>query len=52
MTERLLDSARTLLFPLYASLFTPLWLRLLGREGRLERRGIDRAAAAEAHDHR
>jgi len=30
MTERLLDSARTLLFPLYASLFTPLWLRLLG----------------------
>ena len=35
MTERLLDSARTLLFPLYASLFTPLWLRLLGaRVGR------------------
>jgi non-ribosomal peptide synthetase-like protein len=29
-TERLLDSARTLLFPLYASLVTPLWLRLLG----------------------
>jgi len=30
MTERLLDGARTLLFPLYASLFTPVWLRLLG----------------------
>ncbi|QBR73524.1 Pls/PosA family non-ribosomal peptide synthetase [Microbacterium sediminis] len=28
--ERLLDSARTLLFPLYSSLFTPVWLRLLG----------------------
>jgi non-ribosomal peptide synthetase-like protein len=30
MTERLLDSARTILFPLYASLITPLWLRALG----------------------
>ncbi|NUS45053.1 MAG: amino acid adenylation protein, partial [Mycobacteriaceae bacterium] len=29
-TERLLDSARTFLFPLYASLLTPAWLRLLG----------------------
>jgi non-ribosomal peptide synthetase-like protein len=29
-TERLLDSARTLLFPLYASLITPVWLRILG----------------------
>ncbi|WP_436838415.1 Pls/PosA family non-ribosomal peptide synthetase [Nocardia xishanensis] len=29
-TERLLDSARNFLFPLYASLLTPLWLRLLG----------------------
>ncbi|HEX2704525.1 MAG TPA: hypothetical protein VHM65_02110, partial [Candidatus Lustribacter sp.] len=29
-TERLLDSARTLLFPLYASLLTPGWLRALG----------------------
>ncbi|MHA7263749.1 Pls/PosA family non-ribosomal peptide synthetase [Arthrobacter sp. TMN-37] len=29
-TERLLDLARDLLFPLYASLFTPVWLRLLG----------------------
>ena len=29
-TERLLDMARDLLFPVYASLFTPMWLRLLG----------------------
>ncbi|MET7283441.1 Pls/PosA family non-ribosomal peptide synthetase [Kribbella sp. NPDC005582] len=29
-TERLLDTARTLLFPLYASLATPWWLRALG----------------------
>jgi len=29
-TERLLDTSRTLLFPLYASLITPVWLRLLG----------------------
>ncbi|MGG7510551.1 Pls/PosA family non-ribosomal peptide synthetase [Plantibacter sp. YIM 135249] len=29
-TERLLDSSRTLLFPLYASLITPVWLRALG----------------------
>ncbi|HVV13617.1 Pls/PosA family non-ribosomal peptide synthetase [Amycolatopsis sp.] len=28
--ERLMDMARTGLFPLYASLFTPVWLRLLG----------------------
>ncbi|WP_119869220.1 Pls/PosA family non-ribosomal peptide synthetase [Frondihabitans sp. 762G35] len=34
-TERLLDLARTFLFPLYSSLFTPVWLRLLGaRVGR------------------
>ncbi|MDQ0726413.1 Pls/PosA family non-ribosomal peptide synthetase [Microbacterium sp. W4I20] len=31
-TERLLDSARTFLFPLYSSGFTPLWLRALGAE--------------------
>ncbi|MGV9712636.1 Pls/PosA family non-ribosomal peptide synthetase [Gordonia sp. NPDC003424] len=30
MTERLLDSARTYLFPLYASLLTPVWFRILG----------------------
>ncbi|OBF23294.1 Pls/PosA family non-ribosomal peptide synthetase [Mycobacterium sp. ACS4331] len=29
-TERLMDGARNYLFPLYASLLTPLWLRLLG----------------------
>ncbi|KAB1660035.1 amino acid adenylation domain-containing protein [Pseudoclavibacter chungangensis] len=29
-TERLLDLARTFLFPLYSSLFTPVWLRMLG----------------------
>jgi non-ribosomal peptide synthetase-like protein len=31
-TERLMDDARTWLFPLYASLFTPTWLRLLGAQ--------------------
>jgi non-ribosomal peptide synthetase-like protein len=29
-TERLMDAARTVLFPLYASLLTPVWLRALG----------------------
>ena len=29
-TERLLDLCRTFLFPLYSSLFTPVWLRMLG----------------------
>ncbi|HVV18406.1 MAG TPA: Pls/PosA family non-ribosomal peptide synthetase, partial [Pseudonocardiaceae bacterium] len=29
-TEKLMDMARMGLFPLYASLFTPVWLRLLG----------------------
>jgi non-ribosomal peptide synthetase-like protein len=29
-TERLMDSARNYLFPIYASLLTPWWLRLLG----------------------
>ncbi len=28
--ERLLDLSRVILFPLYSSLFTPLWLRMLG----------------------
>lgn len=28
--ERILDLARTFLFPLYSSMFTPIWLRLLG----------------------
>ena len=30
MTERLMDAARTYLFPLYASLLTPIWFRMLG----------------------
>ena len=30
--ERLMDSSRTILFPLYSSLFTPVWLRMLGAE--------------------
>jgi non-ribosomal peptide synthetase-like protein len=29
-TERLMDAARNYLFPLYASMLTPVWLRLLG----------------------
>ncbi|NLG54608.1 MAG: amino acid adenylation domain-containing protein [Rhodococcus sp.] len=29
-TERIMDAARTFLFPLYAGLLTPAWLRLLG----------------------
>ncbi|GIJ61207.1 Pls/PosA family non-ribosomal peptide synthetase [Virgisporangium aurantiacum] len=29
-TERLMGMARSALFPMYASLFTPVWLRLLG----------------------
>lgn len=31
-TERLMDAARTYLFPVYASLLTPAWLRLLGTQ--------------------
>ncbi|WP_433913750.1 Pls/PosA family non-ribosomal peptide synthetase [Brevibacterium litoralis] len=31
-TERLMDVARDLLFPLYAGMITPWWLRLLGTE--------------------
>ena len=31
-TERLMDAARNYLFPLYASLLTPLWFRLLGTQ--------------------
>ncbi|MCL1870544.1 MAG: amino acid adenylation domain-containing protein [Promicromonosporaceae bacterium] len=29
-TERVMDAARTALFPIYSSVFTPGWLRLLG----------------------
>ena len=31
-TERVMDAARSLLFPLYSSLFTPIWLRALGAD--------------------
>ncbi|WP_248256405.1 Pls/PosA family non-ribosomal peptide synthetase [Georgenia sp. EYE_87] len=31
-TERVMDSARTVLFPIYSSVLTPAWLRLLGAE--------------------
>jgi len=31
-TQRVMDSARTVLFPLYSSVATPAWLRLLGAE--------------------
>ncbi|MCU7724375.1 AMP-binding protein [Actinoplanes sp. KI2] len=31
-TERIMGMARIALFPMYASLFTPVWLRLLGAE--------------------
>ncbi|MGI9163408.1 MAG: Pls/PosA family non-ribosomal peptide synthetase [Mycobacterium sp.] len=34
-TERLMDAARNYLFPIYASMLTPVWLRILGtRVGR------------------
>ncbi len=37
-TERLMDPARNYLFPLYASLLTPWWLRVLGAKvGRVPR---------------
>ena len=38
-TERLMGMARIALFPLYASLFTPVWLRLLGAKVGARRRG-------------
>ena len=31
-TERLMDAARNYLFPIYASMLTPVWLRILGAE--------------------
>jgi non-ribosomal peptide synthetase-like protein len=31
-TERLMDAARNYLFPIYAGLLTPVWLRILGAE--------------------
>ena len=51
-TERLMDAARNYLFPLYASLLTPTWLRVLGREGRPRHRDLHGVADAEVHRHR
>ena len=51
-TERLMDAARNYLFPVYASLLTPWWLRLLGREGRQGHRDLDSAADPEVHRYR
>ena len=49
-TERLMDVARTGLFPLYASLFTPVWLRLLGAKvGRDVEASTVLAAAEDDH---
>ena len=31
-TERLMDDARTYLYPIYASLLTPVWMRILGAD--------------------
>ena len=41
-TERLMAMARVWLFPLYASMFTPVWLRAAGHEGRPGRGGCRR----------
>ena len=49
-TLRVLDEARTWLFPLYSSTLTPAWLRALGARVGSERRGLDRAADPQA-DH-
>ena len=46
-TERLLDMARNLLFPLYASLLHAGLAAAARRQGRPRRRGLDGAAAAE-----
>ena len=51
-TERLMDAARNYLFPIYASLLTPWWLRLLGRENRAGNRDLDGAAGAQVHRRR
>ena len=47
-TLRLLDDARTWLFPLYSSLLTPVWLRLLGaRVGK----GVEASTVLLAAEH-
>jgi len=48
-TERLMDAARNYLFPLYASMLTPMWLRLLGTKGRPRHRDIHRVADPQVH---
>ena len=50
-TMRVLDEARTWLFPLYSSALTPVWLRLLGARVGRRRRGLDGAADPEADQH-
>ena len=48
--DRAADGRRAeLLFPLYASLFTPVWLRAARREGRPQHRDLHSAADAEVH---
>ena len=47
-----MDAARNYLFPLYASLLTPWWLRAARREGRPGHRDLHGAADAEVHRRR
>ena len=51
-TERLLDLARDLLFPLYASMLTPLVAAAAGSEGGSGHRDFDRGVRAQDDDHR
>ena len=51
-TERLMDAARNYLFPIYASLLTPWWLRRAGRESGPGHRDLDGAADPEVHRRR
>ncbi|GAF43330.1 hypothetical protein RW1_006_02290 [Rhodococcus wratislaviensis NBRC 100605] len=48
-TERLMDSARTFLLPLYASLLTPLLVAVARRQGREEHRNLDGSGPPEVH---
>ncbi len=47
-TLRVLDEARTWLFPLYSSSLTPAWLRALGADVGRRGGGVDRAADPQA----
>ena len=51
-TERLMDAARNYLFPLYASLLTPWWLRRARRESGPWHRDFDGTADTEIHGDR